>query len=86
MPAALAAKTATTTIPIIFVVGTDPITFGLVASLSRPGGNLTGASTLMVELEAKRLELLHEVLPAVTNVAMLVNPSNPAFQTQVRMT
>lgn len=78
-PSALAAKAATTTIPIVFVVGTDPVAIGLVSSLSRPGGNLTGVTTLNVGLGPKWLELLHQILPAATNVAVLVNPSSPAI-------
>ena len=74
---ALAAKTATSTIPIVFVAGVDPVAAGLVASLSRPGANLTGVSTLNVEVGQKRLELLHELVPTATVVALLVNPSSP---------
>jgi putative ABC transport system substrate-binding protein len=72
----LAAKTATTTIPIVFGTGEDPIAAGLVASLSRPGGNLTGAVTLGVEVSPKRLQLMHEIVPTGT-VGVLVNPTRP---------
>ena len=76
-PATLAAKAATTTIPIVFVVSTDPIEAGLVTSMNRPGGNLTGVTGLNVELAPKKLELLHELLPGTTIIALLVNPTNP---------
>jgi putative ABC transport system substrate-binding protein len=80
----LAAKAATSTIPIVFTVGSDPVQFGLVPSLGRPGGNLTGVSILNVELTPKRLELLHEVVPATTAMALLVNPTNPNAETQTK--
>jgi putative ABC transport system substrate-binding protein len=81
---ALAAKAATTTIPILFVTGGDPVAQGLIASLSRPGGNVTDATALAVELGAKQLEVLTELVPTATVVALLVNPTNPVADTLVR--
>src|SRR6516162_11630893 len=74
---ALAAKKATTTIPIVFSAGTDPVKAGIVASLRRPGGNVTGVNYMAAELSAKRLSLLHELTPRATRIALLVNPANP---------
>jgi putative ABC transport system substrate-binding protein len=83
-PAALTAKAATTTIPIVFTTASDPMRLGLVASLSRPGGNVTGATQLNVEVGPKRLELVRELLPAATIIALLVNPTNPVAETLAR--
>ena len=76
-PAALVAKAATTKIPIVFNVGVDPVAAGLVAGLNRPGGNITGVSNLSGTVTAKRLELFHELVPAASEIALLVNPTNP---------
>jgi putative ABC transport system substrate-binding protein len=84
---AMAAKSATATIPIVFTgVGADPVELGLVASLNRPGGNVTGVSVLTISLTAKRLELLRELVPAADVIGILVNPSYPTAQTTLRDT
>jgi putative tryptophan/tyrosine transport system substrate-binding protein len=74
---ALAVKSASTTIPIVFVIGADPVKFGLVASMNRPGGNVTGVSSLNIIVLTKQLELLHEMMPKAVSIGFLVNPTNP---------
>jgi putative tryptophan/tyrosine transport system substrate-binding protein len=83
-PVALAAKSATTTIPIVFEMGGDPIILGVVDSLSRPGGNLTGVSSLSVEVSRKRLEFMHELLPGAAVLAIVVNPTSPTANSQLK--
>ena len=82
--AAVAAKMATSTIPIVFVVGSDPVKLGLVASLNRPGGNVTGINLLIYELEGKRLAMLHEIVPKAELMAVLLNPDGPEYENQFR--
>ena len=75
----MAAKAATTTIPIVFATAADPVASGFVASIDKPGGNVTGVTNLNVEMGPKRLELLRELLPNATTIAVLINPNNPAL-------
>ena len=82
--ATVAAKAATTTIPIVFITGADPVQVGFVASLNRPGGNLTGVTSLDTELGRKRVQLLHELLPKASTIAALVNPTFPGSDNQTR--
>jgi putative tryptophan/tyrosine transport system substrate-binding protein len=83
-PAALPAKAATTVVPTVFMVGSDPVELGLVASLNRPGGNLTGVAYLNAEVAPKRLELLHQFVPASKSIALLVNPANPVVAAEAQ--
>jgi putative ABC transport system substrate-binding protein len=83
-PPALAAKAATTSIPIVFVGGADPAQLGLVASLNRPGGNVTGFNSLVAEIGAKQLALLHELVPSAVTIGLLDNPDNPASELMAR--
>jgi putative ABC transport system substrate-binding protein len=83
-PTTAAAKAATATVPIVFITGEDPVKTGAVAALNRPGGNATGVSLLTVAMEAKRLQLLHELVPTATVVAIIVNPNNPQADQQLQ--
>jgi len=84
-PATLAAKSATSTIPIVFITGADPVNFGLVTSLNRPGGNVTGINMMLGALGPKRLELLHELVPAATTIGILINPNSPITDTHLAL-
>jgi putative ABC transport system substrate-binding protein len=83
-PVALAAKSATTAIPVVFEMGGDPVVLGIVDSLARPGGNLTGVSSLSVEVSPKRLEFMHEVLPTAAVIAVVANPTSPTAPLQLK--
>ena len=83
-PANLVAKASTTTIPVVFTTGSDPVQLGLVTSLSRPGGNVTGVAQLTREVAPKRLELAHELVPTATVFGLLINPKNPTSETVLR--
>jgi putative tryptophan/tyrosine transport system substrate-binding protein len=83
-PVALAAKAANTAVPIVFTMAGDPVELGLVASLARPGANITGVTQMTTEVGPKRLEMMHELLPAATTMALLVNPNNPITETEQR--
>src|SRR5262249_41509267 len=84
LPAALAAKSATSIIPIIFAIGVDPVESGLISSFSRPGGNLTGFTSVTIELTPKRVELLTDLVPRARVISLLVNPNNPTTERVVR--
>ncbi len=83
-PPATAAKASTSTIPIVFIVGSDPVKFGLVASLNKPGGNATGVNLFITEVEAKRIGLLHELVPTADRIALLVNPKTANAEAQIK--